>query len=293
MIPAPFLKAVCLQAAFFSMGTSAPNEPEYAEFMPKSLIFSHTEVRRYGFGLCGGAPLSLFTKDADIKQHKAYTAAKAGDIAAAMQLISDLALSFIFDHRHQFSKNHIFVAPHAREASGDNAIPQVLAEVCALVAGAKADTDIVQTTKVFHTGADPMERMGLRAQFEGNVVPLGQYVLVDDVCSLGGTLAELANYIQLKGGQIAQIFVLVNAGRTSKFKPEAKIIRLLEKRYGHEITEIFGIEPAALTANEASYLVGFRTADEIRNRLAKARQETHLRLRSKGIGATDQGKTGS
>jgi len=68
------------------------------------------------------------------------------------QLISDLALSFIYDHRHQFSKNHIFVAPHAREASGDNAIPQVLAEVCALVAGAKADTDIVQTTKVFHTG---------------------------------------------------------------------------------------------------------------------------------------------
>lgn len=69
-----------------------------------------------------------------------------------MQLISDLALSFIYDHRHQFSKNHIFVAPHACEASGDNAIPQVLAEVCALVAGAKADTDIVQTTKVFHTG---------------------------------------------------------------------------------------------------------------------------------------------
>jgi len=83
---------------------------------------------------------------------QAYTAAKAGDIAAAMQLISDLALSFIYDHRHQFSKNYIFVAPHAREASGDNAIAQVLAEVCALVAGAKADTDIVQTTKVFHTG---------------------------------------------------------------------------------------------------------------------------------------------
>lgn len=69
-----------------------------------------------------------------------------------------------------------------------------------------------------------------------------------------------------------QVFVLVNAGRTTKFKPETKTIRLLEKRYGHEINDIFGIDPAALTANEASYLVGFRTADEIRNRLAKARQ---------------------
>ena len=232
-------------------------------------------------------PLYLFTKDSDIKKHGAYTAAKAGDITAAIRLISDLALSFIYEHRQQFSKDLIFVAPHAREASGDNAIPQVLAEVCALVMGAKADTDIVQTTRVFHTGADPMERMNLRAQFEGTVVPQGTYVLVDDVTSLGGTLAELANYIQFNGGQIAHILVLVNAGRTTKFKPEPKIIRLLEKRYGHEITEIFGIAPGALTANEASYLVGFRTVDEIRNRLAKARQETHLRLRSKGIRPAD------
>ena len=261
--------------------------------MTVPFIFSNVQVRRYGFGTSEDTPLYLFTKDADIKKHSAYVTAKAGDISAAIQLISDLALSFIYEHRHQFSRNQIFVAPHAREASGDNAIPQVLVEVCALVAGAKADTDIVQTTRVYHTGADPMERMGLRAQFEGDVVPLGQYVLVDDVSSLGGTLAELANYIQLKGGQVTQIFVLVNAGRTAKFKPEAKTIRLLEKRYGHEITEIFGINPAALTANEASYLVGFRTADEIRNRLAKARQETHLRLRSKGIGPTDQGQAGS
>lgn len=184
------------------------------------------------------------------------------------------------------------MAPHAREASGDNAIPQVLAEVCALVAGAKADIDIVQSTRVFHTGADPMERMALRAQFEGDVVAKGHYVLVDDVSSLGGTLAELANYIQLKGGQVAQVLVLVNAGRTTRFKPETKIIKLLENRYGHEITEIFGIKPAALTANEANYLVGFRAVDEIRNRLAKARQETYLRLRSKGNGPADQGQTG-
>jgi hypothetical protein len=39
----------------------------------------------------------------------------------------------------------------------------------------------------------------------------------------------------------------------------------------------------ALTANEATYLIGFRSTDEIRNRLAKARQETDRRLRSKGI----------
>ncbi len=77
--------------------------------------------------------------------------------------------------------------------------------------------------------------------------------------------------------------VLVNAGRTGKFHPSRKVIRDLEMRYENEITEIFGIAINCLTADEANYLIGFRSTDEIRNRLAKARQETDIRLRSKGI----------
>ncbi len=203
--------------------------------MTKVPVSNIPKVRTYGFGPNLTAPLHLFTKDTDIKSHHAYTAAKSGDVTAAIQLILDLALGFIEEHSHQFSKDQIFVSPHAREASGDNAIPQVL---------------------------------------------------VDDVTSLGGTLAELANYIQSNDSLVENAVVLVNAGRSTQFKPQAKTIQLLTRRFGHEITEIFGITPAALTANEATYLVGFRTADEIRNRLAKARQETHLRLRSKGLGLT-------
>lgn len=171
-------------------------------------------TRQYGFPANLETPLFIYANDSDLKSHTSYKAAKAGDIPAAIQLVSDLAVSFIYAHRHQFPNHLIFVAPHAKEASGDNAIPQVLAEVCALVTGAKSDQGIVQTTRVYHTGADPMERMSLRAQFEGPVEPKGQYVLVDDVSSLGGTLAELANYIRLHNGEVIHAFVLVNAGRT-------------------------------------------------------------------------------
>ena len=79
------------------------------------------------------------------------------------------------------------------------------------------------------------------------------------------------------------VFVLVNAGRSKSFSPDKQTLKKLEARYGHGLIEIFGIAINALTANEARYLVGFRTADEIRNRLAKAKQEIDLRLRSKGI----------
>lgn len=58
---------------------------------------------------------------------------------------------------------------------------------------------------------------------------------------------------------------------------------MIKERFGEEFTEIFGIEPAALSANEAQYLVGFKSVDQLRNRLAAAEQEIDRRLRSKGI----------
>ena len=99
----------------------------------------------------------------------------------------------------------------------------------------------------------------------------------------GGTLAELANHIQENGGKVQYVLVLVNAGRNKNLCANKKTLGLLERRYKNELLEIFGISTSALTANEASYLVGFRSAVEIRNRLTKARQEIDIRLRSKGI----------
>ena len=91
-------------------------------------------------------PLWLFDTDQPLKQHPAYRLAKEGHAPAAVQLISDLALPAVFAHRDRFGRDCCFVAPFAREASGDNAIPQVLAEVCAVVCGARADQSVVQVS---------------------------------------------------------------------------------------------------------------------------------------------------
>ncbi len=80
--------------------------------------------------------------------------------------------------------------------------------------------------------------------------------------------------------------MLVNAGRDPLLQAKRQQVHLLTERYRHEFTAIFGIEQHALTANEANYLVGFKSADEIRNRLAKAEQEIDRRLRSKGLART-------
>ncbi|WP_427311534.1 phosphoribosyltransferase [Cupriavidus sp. H39] len=226
----------------------------------------------------------LYRSDRDIKSHPSYQAAKAGDGKAAIQLISDLAPSLVSDLQIRgFPSSCIFVAPHAREATGDNAIPHMLAVYLHSAFGGVIDKSIVQLTRVFHTGADPMERMISRAEFTGYVEPGGHYVLVDDVTTMGGTLAELANYIQAHRAEVVGAIVLVNASRSGRLVAPSKTILELERRYGNEIRKIFGIATDALTADEARYLIGFRSTDEIRGRLAKAREETAHRLGSKGI----------
>ena len=240
-------------------------------------------IRIHGFPPAIEEPIWLFNDDTSLKAHPRYKDAKAGDAEAAVEIVADMALHFLVKSRKQLPSGACFVAPHAREATGDNAIPQVLAQVCAMLAEGDADIDIVQISRVFHTGADPMERMATRADFEGLVIPGKSHVLVDDITTMGGTLAELANYIQIHGGIVSSVLVLANAGRLKNLVPSQSLIRQIQSHHGHEIEQILGIHPTALTANEANYLIGFRSADEIRNRLAKARKETYRRLRSKGI----------
>ena len=224
-------------------------------------------------------PLFLFSDDQQLKAHASYRQAKAGDENAALELVLDMAVAWLHPYQHRFAPGLLFVAPHAQEATGENAIPQTLAAVCAALFSGQADTSIVQSDRVFHTGADAMERMA----FVGQVQPGAEYVLVDDVTSLGGTLSELANFIQVGGGKVKDVVVLVNAGRNPALTPDTKFVQLLNERFGNELFNIFGIKPEALTANEAQYLVGFRSLDEIRNRLSAAQQEIDHRLRSKGI----------
>jgi hypothetical protein len=159
----------------------------------------------------GTNALALFSDDAGLKQHPMYREAKAGDPVAALHLVTDLAVAWLFDNEHLFALGAIYVAPPAKEASGDNAIAQTLAAVC------------------------------------------------------------------------AHVMVWLNAGRNPALLPDLKDTRLIKERFGYDFLKIFGIEPDALTANEAHYLVGFRSIDEIRDRFAKARQEIDRRLRAKGI----------
>ena len=98
-------------------------------------------ARHYGFPQCVKEPFWLFDNDAALKAHPRYQDAKAGGEDAAVELVSDVALDFLVSIKEKLPSDAVYIAPHAREATGDNAIPQVLATASAIVAQGEVETD--------------------------------------------------------------------------------------------------------------------------------------------------------
>jgi hypothetical protein len=241
-------------------------------------------TRTTGFDKASGAVVADFKNDNPLKAHADYKATKAGDVAAAARLVQALVKpESIEAAKKVFGDDVIYVPVHTEKASGRNNIPNALAMHYSAKIGVEVDITITQANRVFHTGANAMERLLARAEFAGDIEHGRRYVQVDDVTTMGSTLADLASHIRSHGGEVAGLVVLVNAMRGGTMAPASKTIKELEARHGDEISKLFGIEPGALTASEAQYLIGFRTTDELRNRVAKAAQERIARLHAKEL----------
>jgi hypothetical protein len=259
---------------------SAPS----AVHLPSTSPAPPQPLRTQGIPPTADPPLCDFTDDHALKAHPDYHAAKAGDAEAATRLVIDLVTpATLREAARRFGPGTVFVPVWAEEATGRNAIPAALAEYLAVATGGTVDCRIVQANRPHHTGAGPFERLIARPIFDGPVSSGMNYVLVDDVSVLGGTLAELANHVLSQGGIVAGTALLANAGRSAVLCPTQHHIQIIERRFADDIRNLFGIDPAALTADEAKYLVNFRNADALRSSAAKATRERDARLIARGL----------
>lgn len=227
------------------------------------------DVRAHPIPTTADRLISTMQGTARMKAHPDYAAAKAGDGAAAQRLVSALVPQRDTDAaRAAFGADVVYIGVDQQDRQGHNAIPLVLAEHYAIKTGARASRgQVIQINRVWHTGADAMSRMLHRARFDGPVEAGARYVIVDDVVTLGGTFAELADHIQANGGQVVGFVSLVNASRGATIRPsESQLAALSFKGLTHAIRTLFGIEPRALTRPEALYLGAFRDADSLRAR---------------------------
>lgn len=219
-----------------------------------------------------------------LAKEPSYLLAKQGDIDAALTLVSSLITNDTISQLTTLlgeSKPRI-VPVLALEETGANKIPVAMAAVLAVSLGLELETDIVQTEKVYRTGAGADHRLAFNPSFEGNVVAGDKYIVVDDTLAMGGTLASLRGYIENKGGKVVAASVMSAHEGALELAINPKMLAAIIHKHGPAMDEFckesFGYGIDRLTQGEAGQLKAAKSVDAIRDRITAARDEGSRRV---------------
>lgn len=206
-------------------------------------------------------------------KHPDYAAAKGGDVAAATRLAVDLVTpEMVAKVAAVLGGARPRVLPvAAEESSGRNKIPRAVAEVLAARLGLETATGIVQANRAQRTGLDGLDRIFAPVDFAGTVEP-GDYLLVDDTLTQGGTFAALASHIREGGGNVVGVVALTGKQYSAKIQPSPEILATLRLKHGDledQFRAATGYGFDALTESEARYLARFEPAERLRDRIAE------------------------
>lgn len=223
--------------------------------------------------------VTIHTNAQKLMGHPDHALAKAGDEVAAQRIVDDLIKPDRILKLAQDYPEAKLVPVHAEEASGRNRIPAAYAQTVSDITGLELEDQIVSVSRSHHTGKDSLTRFMSRAIFEGEIEPGQEYILVDDMLTMGGTFSELRHYIENKGGKV----VAATSLGYSRWGPVLGLRRStldsLIERFGREnLTDFIrehGIAgtPEALSDGEGRYLLSFKSLDTLRDRIAKAGPE--------------------
>lgn len=231
-----------------------------------------------------------------LSAHADYDAAKAGDDAAALRVARDVVTpEFVEDVRAVLPEGSkpLVVAVQSQEATGNNRIPRMAAEVLAQRLGLQVSEDIVQAAKVNRSAGDALHRLANQPPFTGKVEKGRDYVLLDDTLTQGGTLAQLKTHIEDNGGKVVLATALTGKDYSRKIALNSQSLADVRERFGSIEPwwrDQFGYGFEGLTESEARTILtldkGRLDADALRDRVAAGRVSG---LRAVGEGAAGEG----
>jgi len=224
-------------------------------------------------------PIISHTSVKALKSHPRYRAAKAGDIEAAYAVVHKVWNPW----KLRRLQADCVVSVHAEEAAGRNKLPTVFATMLGHAYGWDVDDQIVQSNRVFHTGASALHRLLHRPAFDGPVSRGARYILCDDVTATGATLAALKRYIEQWGGTVVAATVLAASAmphtgmpRTLEMTDRTRtllankfdMLQLWSALFLHDVIKATVEE---LTDAEGLYVAKYRNIDSLRGRLIACR----------------------
>lgn len=231
-----------------------------------------------------------------LSAHADYAAVKAGDDTAALRVARDVITpEFVQDVRAALPEGSkpLVVAVQSQEATGNNRIPRMAAEVLAQRLGLQVSEDIVQAAKVNRSAGDALHRLANQPPFTGKVEKGRDYVLIDDTLTQGGTLAQLKTHIEDNGGKVVLGTALTGKDYSRKIALNSQSLADVRERFGSIEPwwrDQFGYGFEGLTESEARTILtldkGRLDADALRDRVAAGRVSG---LRAVGEGAAGEG----
>lgn len=209
-----------------------------------------------------------------------HKAAKSGDINAAIRIVKRVKDGKLIHDLVEKYPNAIVAPIYAEnEDVSTNKLPIALAHE--FVSKGLKQANIVQIEKAKHTNADALDRIINVPQFDGDIVQGAEYIIIDDVMTMGGSLNALRSYIESKGGKVVAISVLANNSQDgiinlSPTQETLNELRKLKYRVYENILRKEGLYAnfKCLTEQQARAIIGSRQIREAILKLSRKNSKT-------------------
>lgn len=234
-----------------------------------------------------------------LKHHPLYwDAKKRGDYIAAQEVVDDLisndALFRIADRIGDAAP--LIVSPSLTKDDPTNVIPTSFAHSLAYELDVQVCRDIYQRDKAHRTGRGGFYRLAFSPEFYGQVVEGQDYIIVDDVATMGGTLAALRSFIESNGGNVICMSVLADSNMKSR-TGQASIckdfnlnatpddIKMVEHKHGKKLDQFFrrhnGYGLDSLTAREIDFVHFFERENQIERAILEEQHAAYVQQHEK------------
>ncbi|WP_133122825.1 hypothetical protein [Zhengella mangrovi] len=215
--------------------------------------------------------------------HPLYQAAKGErDVDSAMRIIDDLAKEEVVDSLRGLAircgKTPIVIAPSADIAETNNALAISYANWIGHELDWPVEERVFQDKTVSRDRQGGWFRLAHRASFYGQIDSATPYVIVDDVITMGGTMADLRSFIHRKGGSVIGMSAIASREGTDKqIRLGNDTLARLEEHYGSDFSsnccELFGFPHECFTRDEGLRLLACKGYDSLRENILRARHE--------------------
>lgn len=185
-------------------------------------------------------------------------------MGAALELLDDLVIaatvSKLRSLEEKWGVKPKLIAPAAQIGDSNNALAIGYANWLGHELDWEVDESVYQMKDFSKDKSRGWVRIAHRSTFYGEIDKKTPYVIVDDVITLGGTLADLRSFILGKGGRVIGMSTIAsNEGNDVQIRLDPRNQEKLEKFYGSDFAkfchELLDVDYRGFTDPEAARIL--------------------------------------